>query len=80
MLIEMALLISTLANSVLVELAALIGVEDLRAAVVSKRFLDSIDAERSLHRVRQSPGQDASCEPVHHGSEIDEAARHRDVL
>ena len=61
------------------ELAALIGVEDLRAAVFCKGFLDSIDAERSLHRVRQSPGQDASCEPVHHGSEIDEAARHRDV-
>src|SRR5262245_29838483 len=42
------------------ELAALIGIEDLRAAVFCNGLLDSIDAERSLHRVRQPPGQGAS--------------------
>src|SRR5260370_3643828 len=55
------------------ELAALIGVEDLRAAVFCNGLLDSIDAERSLHRVRQPPGQDASREPVHHGRELNDA-------
>src|SRR5882724_10061520 len=39
---------------------AKIGVEDLRTAIICEGVPDRIDAEPSLHRVRQTPRQDAS--------------------
>src|SRR3954470_22076666 len=59
------------------ELAALIGVEDLRLTVTSQGLLDCFDAE--LHRDRQPPGQDPPAEPVDHGGEVDEATCHGNI-
>src|ERR1700683_1333660 len=53
------------------ELAALIGVEDLRLAVTSQSILQRLDAERRLHRDRQPPRQHATAEPVEDNGEID---------
>src|SRR6266481_3815497 len=39
------------------ELAALVGVEDLRPTKASERFLERLDAEIGAERVRQPPGQ-----------------------
>src|SRR3954454_19014598 len=61
------------------ELAALIGVEDLRLAMASQGLLDRFDAEPGLHRDRQPPGQNPPAEPVDHGGEVDETTRHRNV-
>ena len=61
------------------ELAALIGVENLRPAVTGQSFLQRLDAELGFHRDRHPPGQNPAAEPVDHGRQIDEAARHRDV-
>jgi hypothetical protein len=47
--------------------------------MLRQRLLDRIETERHFHRDRESPGQDPAAEPVDHGGEIDEAARHRDV-
>src|SRR5580704_4484181 len=58
---------------------ALIGVEDLRLAMAGERVLKRLDAECRLHRDRYAPRQHATAEPVEHDSQIDEAARHRDV-
>lgn len=61
------------------ELAALIRVEDLGLAVFGQSLLDSLDAECRVHGDREPPGQNLAAEPVDHGCEIDEAARHGDV-
>jgi hypothetical protein len=61
------------------ELAALVGVEDLRLAEPRQRFFERFDAERRLHRDRQPPRQHTAAEPVDHRRQIHEAARHRDV-
>ena len=61
------------------ELAALIGVEDLRLAVPGDRFFDGLRAERRVHRDRQPPRQHLAAVPVDDGRQVDEAARHRDV-
>ena len=47
--------------------------------MLGERFLDRLEAKPDLHRDRQPPGQNPAAEPVDHGAEIDEAARHRDV-
>ena len=60
------------------ELAALIGVEDVGLAVARQCILNSFNAEVGLQRDRDPPGQHAAGEPVQHGGEIDDAARHRD--
>ena len=44
-----------------------------------KRVLDRFDAESGFHRDRQLAPQNLSAEPVHDGSEIDEAASHRNI-
>src|SRR5450631_4621591 len=44
------------------ELAALIGVADLRIAVASESVLERLDAERRLHRDRYAPRQHATTE------------------
>src|SRR5215217_8804526 len=58
------------------ELRALIGVEDLGLAMPGERLLQSLDAEGRLHGDRHPPGQNPAAEPIDHGGEIDEAARH----
>src|SRR5271166_2796883 len=47
--------------------------------VPGERLLDRPQAEIDLHADRQPPGQDPPAEPVHHGREVYEATRHRDV-
>ena len=47
--------------------------------MLGERFLDRLETERDLHRDRHAPRQDPAAEPVDHGGEIDEAARHRDI-
>ena len=66
-------------NSALGELAALVGVEDRRLAVPDERLLDRLETEPDLQGDREPPGQNPAAEPVDHGAEIDEAARHRNV-
>ena len=46
------------------ELAALVGIEDLGAAVASERFLECIDTKISAERVGQSPRQHRSAHPT----------------
>src|SRR6202043_2635691 len=53
------------------ELAALIGVADLRIAVASESVLKRLNAERRLHRDRYAPRQHATAEPVEHDGQID---------
>ncbi len=61
------------------ELAALVGIENLRLAVPGECFLNRLDAEFHLQRDRQFPGQHPPAESVHHRRQIHKAARHRDV-
>jgi hypothetical protein len=61
------------------KLRTLIGVEDRRAAISGNGFLDGGDAEGAVERDRDTPRQDAPARLVHHGREIHEAVRHRDV-
>ena len=46
------------------ELAALIGVEDLRLAMPGERLLQSLDTELHLQRDREPPGQDGRVSTV----------------
>src|SRR5205823_4720071 len=55
------------------ELRALIGVEDLRLAVLGQRLLQRLDAERRLYLDRHAPRQHATTEPIENDSQIDEA-------
>src|SRR6478752_5003414 len=48
------------------ELAALVGVEDLRFAVTRQGLLHRVKAELGLHRDRQPPSQHPSAEPIQH--------------
>ena len=61
------------------ELAALVGIENLRLAVAGDRFLYRFDAEVGRERVRQAPAEHPSRGPIEHREQIDEAALHRDV-
>jgi hypothetical protein len=61
------------------ELRALIRVDDLRLAVTCQRLLQRLDAERCVHRDRQTPRQDPPREPVEHDREIDEDLGHRNA-
>jgi hypothetical protein len=61
------------------ELRALVGVEDVRLAMTREGILQCLDAEGSLHRDRQPPGQNATGRLIEHDGEIDEAVRHRDI-
>jgi len=60
-------------------LASLVGVEDFRPAVQSKRFFDRVQAEVDFHGDRDPPGKHPSAEPVQHGSQVDEAVCHWNV-
>ena len=59
------------------ELAALVGIEDLGAAVASESFLECIDTKISAERVGQSPRQHRSAHPVHDDHQVEEAIGHR---
>src|SRR3954452_24026548 len=61
------------------ELAALVGVEDLRPAVADQSLFQRLDAERRLQGDRQPPGENPTAEPVDDRGEVDEPARHRNV-
>ena len=61
------------------KLAALIRVEDLGPAEARQRFLQSLDAEFRVHRVRQPPGEHLPRRSVHDRDEIEEAPPHRQV-
>src|SRR3954447_19276589 len=64
------------------ELAALVGVEDLRVAEPLQSLLQRLDAEVRVHRVRDLPGQHLARGPVHHRNQIQKAPPHwyiRDV-
>ena len=55
----------------------MLRVEDVGLAVARQRLFDSFNAEVGLQRDRDPPGQHPPGEPVQHGGEIDEAARHQ---
>ena len=42
-------------------------------------FLERLDTKIRFHRDRYPPSQDAAGEPVHHGGQINEPARHGDI-
>jgi len=46
---------------------------------VGDGFFDRGDAEICGHRDRHALRQDATCGPIDHGGEVDNAFRHRDV-
>ena len=57
----------------------MLHVEYLGRAVTCQRLLHSFYAEVDLQRDRHSPCQDTPGEPIQHGSQVDEAPRHRNV-
>jgi len=61
------------------ELAALIGVENLRRPETRKGFLQRLDAEVHIHGVRQPPRQYPTGRPVHDCHEVEKATPNRDV-
>jgi hypothetical protein len=61
------------------ELAALVGVEDVRLAEARQGLLQRRDAERAVHGVGQPPGEHRPARPIHDRHEIKEAAADRDV-
>src|SRR4051794_33520913 len=61
------------------ELAALVGVEDLGFAKPRQSLLQRLNAEVSVHRVRDPPGQHLARGPVHHRNQIQKAVLHQYV-
>ena len=61
------------------ELAALVGVEDLRLAVFGQRLSQGLDAEGGIHGVRQPPSENMARRPVHDRHQVQEPALNRDV-
>jgi len=59
------------------ELAALVGIEDLRDAVLGHRPLDRTHTERGVQGVGQFPRQHAAAVPVEHRTQVKETAAHR---
>src|SRR3954462_352685 len=59
------------------ELAALVGVEDLRAADPPQSPRQRLNAEVRVHRIRDPPSQHLPRGPVHHRNQIEKAAPHR---
>ena len=46
------------------ELAALIGIKDLRSAIARERFLQGLDAKIGVERVGQPSGQHRAADPI----------------
>ena len=61
------------------ELAALIGVEDLRCAVAGQRLCQRRRAQVRGQRIRQAPSQHLARRPVQDGAQIQEPVVHQDV-
>src|SRR6476659_347178 len=61
------------------ELATLVGIEDLGAAVASERFLECSETTISAERLGHSPRQRRSARPVCDDPQVEEAFGHRDV-
>ena len=61
------------------ELASLIGVEDIRCAIVGHGLLDRLCIEIGHQCVGQPPRQHAATGPVEDREQIHEAARYRDL-
>ena len=61
------------------ELAALVGIEDLRPAMTGQRVVERLDAKVRVQAVRQPPGQHMPARPIHDRHQVKEAAPHRDV-
>ena len=61
------------------ELAPLVGVEDLRAAILRDRLSHRIKAEVRGQRIGEPPGQHPATRPVQNGKKIHEAPAHRNV-
>lgn len=56
-----------------------VGVEDLGLAVARQRLLKSLDAERGVHDVTESPAQHRPACPVHDRHQVQKAPPDRDV-
>src|SRR5271166_2508600 len=61
------------------ELAALVGVENLRLAVSGQGFFQRSQAKRGVHRVGEPPGENGPARPVDDRDQIEEAPADRDV-
>ncbi len=61
------------------ELAALIGVEDLRRAIPADRLLHGLHAEVRRQRIGQPPRQHPATRPIEDRTEIHKPAPHRNV-
>ena len=61
------------------ELAALVGVEELRRAIAGQGLLDRLETEVGRQRVGQPPRQHPATRPIQDGEQIHEASAHRDV-
>jgi len=61
------------------ELAALVGVEDLRHAMPGQSLVERVRTEARVQRVRQPSGQHKAARPVHDRHQVEKAALHRDV-
>jgi len=56
------------------ELAALVGVENLRRAVPCQSVVERSEAERGIHCIGDTPRQNRTARPVDDGDEIKKAA------
>ncbi len=61
------------------ELAPLVSVEDLRAAILRDRLPYRVEAEVRGQRSGEPPGQHPATGPVQNGTQIHEAPAHRNV-
>jgi hypothetical protein len=61
------------------KLGSLIGVEDLRPAVLCNGLFKRLGAKVRGHGVRQSPRQNLTRGPVHHGHQVGKALGHGDL-
>ena len=59
--------------------AELVGVHDLRAAVLHDGFFQGVYAGIGCQSVREAPSQNPTSCPVKDGAQIDKALAHRDV-
>src|SRR5690625_4269337 len=58
------------------ELTALVGVEDLRFAIATHGFFQCLDAERLVHGVTQTPGENLATPDVHDGHKVSKTTGH----
>ena len=61
------------------ELAALVGIEDVRPPIAAQRLSQGVDAEIGIQGVRHLPGKHLAQVPVDNGDEIHESPGHRNV-